>query len=151
MACSSVALAQHDPSGVTGGGMIGGSTGRPASKPATKPATKPLIKPASTTTTTPAPRRRTTPTTPVTRPATTTTTSSNADYYYQQGEALYNSQKYREALDPYLKAAQINPSMASALYRVGWIYNDLEEYDSAVDPLREPSLSNLPTQPRSLS
>ncbi len=40
LACTSVALAQHDPGGVTGGGMVGGSTGR--SKPATtKPATKP--------------------------------------------------------------------------------------------------------------
>ena len=36
---ASIALAQHDPSGITGGGMIGGSTGRPATKPATKPAT----------------------------------------------------------------------------------------------------------------
>ena len=41
LACSSIAFAQHDPTGITGGGMIGGSTGRPASKPATKPATKP--------------------------------------------------------------------------------------------------------------
>ena len=26
--------------------------------------------------------------------------------------------------------------MASALYRIGWIYNDLEEYSSAIDPLK---------------
>jgi Flp pilus assembly protein TadD len=26
--------------------------------------------------------------------------------------------------------------MSSALYRIGWIYNDLEDYDSAVDPLQ---------------
>ena len=50
-ASGSVAMAQHDPGGITGGGMIGGSTGRPSTKPATKPASKP----AATTTT---PRRR---------------------------------------------------------------------------------------------
>src|ERR671919_3082256 len=81
---SGVALAQHDP--VTGGGMIGGSTER-----SSKPATKPANKPASTTT----PRRRTTPA-PVKRP---TTTTVSADTYYQQGEALYNAKKYREALE----------------------------------------------------
>src|SRR6476619_523670 len=98
---SSVTLAQHDSGGITGGGMIGGSTSRPSTKPATKPASKP----AATTTTTPG--RRTTPTTtPVKRPTTPTTTSANV--YYQQGEALYNAQKYREALEPYIKATQIN-------------------------------------------
>ena len=116
---SSFALAQHESGGVTGGGMIGGSTGRPSTKPATKAATKPATKPAATT-----PRRRTTPSTPVKRPATPTTTT--ADIYYQQGEALYNAKKYREALDKYFDAVEINPSLATALYRIGWIYNDLE-------------------------
>ena len=119
---SSVAVAQHDPGGVTGGGMIGGSTER-----STKP--KPSNKPASTTT--PA-RRRPTPA-PVKRPTTSTAT---AESYYQQGEALYNAKKYREALEPYLKATEINPSMSSALYRIGWIYNDLEDYESALDPMK---------------
>src|SRR5215212_8721970 len=84
---SSIVLAQHDPSGVTGGGMIGGSTGRPAAKPATKPVT---TKPAAITT---APRRRTTPT-PVKRPTVISPATSSADTYYRQGEALYNTQKY---------------------------------------------------------
>src|ERR1041385_2971102 len=91
----SVALAQHDSGGVTGGGMIGGSTSRPSTKPATKPAA----------TTTTAPHRKPTTTTPVKRPTTTTTTS--ADTYYQQGEALYGQKKYREALDLCLKATEI--------------------------------------------
>ena len=90
---TSVALAQHDSGGVTGGGMIGGSTS--TSRPTTKPTTKP------TSTTTTAPRRKPT-TPPVKRPTTTSTTT--ADSYYQQGEALYNQKKYREALDLYLKA-----------------------------------------------
>src|SRR5687768_17327314 len=126
-ATGSVAMAQHDSGGITGGGMIGGSTSRPSTKPASKPASKP-------TTTTTTPRRRTTPaTTPVKRPGTTTTpttSTASADVYYQQGEALYKAQKYREALDPYLRAAQINPSMTAALYRIGWIYNDIEDYNS---------------------
>src|ERR1051325_10326084 len=78
---TSSAMAQHDPAGITGGGMIGGSTSRPTIKPATRPATKP---------------RSTTPV--VRRPTSTTNT---ADYYYQQGETLYNAQKYKEALDQY--------------------------------------------------
>src|SRR6185437_6929734 len=115
---TSVALAQHDSGGVTGGGMIGGSTST------SRPSTKPTTKPAATTT---APRKKPT-TTPVKRPTTTPTTS--ADTYYQQGEALYNQKKYREALDLDLKATEINPSMTAALYRMGWIYNDLEDYNA---------------------
>ena len=26
--------------------------------------------------------------------------------------------------------------MGSALYRIGWIYNELEEYESAIDPIK---------------
>jgi hypothetical protein len=37
LSTSSVALAQHDAGGITGGGMIGGSTNRPSTKPASKP------------------------------------------------------------------------------------------------------------------
>src|SRR6185436_9277351 len=91
--CGSVAFAQHDSGGVTGGGMIGGSTGRPTTKPTTKPATTtkpPVRKPV-----------------PVRRPTTTTPTTSSADSYYQQGEALYSAKKYREALDLYLKAVDV--------------------------------------------
>src|SRR5215470_18150005 len=94
---TSVALAQHDSGGVTGGGMMGGNTSRPSTKPTTKP----------TSTTTTAPRKKPT-TTPVKRP-TTTATQTSADSYYQQGEALYRQKKYREALDLYLKATDINP------------------------------------------
>ena len=133
---SGVTVAQHDP--VTGGGMIGGSTER-----STKPKT---TKPASTTTTTP--RKRPTPAT-VKRPAPVTSTVT-ADSYYQQGEALYKEKKYREALDPYLKATQINPSMSSALYRIGWIYNDLEDYESAVDPMKR-VIAIQPNTPRPIS
>src|SRR5690349_16576540 len=111
VSCGSVVLAQHDSGPVTGGGMIGGSTTRTSSKPST-------------------PRRTTT--TPTTRrvpPARTTTDTktTTADAYYQQGEALYNAKKYSEALEPYLKAVQLNPLMSNAWYRIGWIYNDQEQ------------------------
>src|SRR5215203_2512461 len=91
---TSVAMAQHDPGAATGGGMIGGSTER----------AKPIVKKPAIT-----PRRKITPAT-VKRPTPTTTAAT----YYQQGEALYSTKNYREALDPYEKAIEINPSMASA-------------------------------------
>src|SRR5687768_11608150 len=110
LACGGVAVAQHEP----GGGTIGVSTGRPSNKPATKRGTKP-----ASATTTPRTQRQITPA-PVNKPATTgpVQTSTSAEYFYQQGEALYTSHKYREALQPYLKAVDINPSMTSALYRI---------------------------------
>src|SRR4030095_16113756 len=108
VACGSVTFAQHDPRGGPGGGTIGGgSTGRPASKPPKRPATAPRRTTASTSTAKP-PIKNTTP----------GPRDSNADSYYQQGETLYNAEKYREALDFYLKAAQLNPSMGSAWYRI---------------------------------
>src|SRR5690349_3087261 len=116
------ALAQHEPA--SGGGTIGGgtiSTGRPTNKPTTKPANRPTStssRPTSTTT------KRPTSTTSGNRPTNKPANNSIAENYYQQGEALYNQQKYKEALDFYLKAVDANPSMASALYRIGWIYND---------------------------
>ena len=63
-------------------------------------------------------------------------TDATPNYYYQQGETLYATKKYREALPYYTKAAQLNPSMTLALYRIGWIYNDLAEYNAALDPLK---------------
>src|SRR5689334_17721375 len=119
------ALAQHEPA--SGGGTIGGgtiSTGRPTNKPTTKPANRP------TTTS-----KRPTSTTSGNRPTSTNKPANNsvAENYYQQGEALYNQQRYKEALDFYLKAVDANPSMASALYRIGWIYNDQEDYDNALE------------------
>src|SRR5262245_27709750 len=91
-ASANIAFAQHEPA--SGGGMIGGgstSTGRHTS---TKPTLKPANKPSSTTTTPAKPR---TTTTPVRKP--TTSSSATAESYYQQGEALYNQNKYKEALD----------------------------------------------------
>src|SRR5205085_4333158 len=130
LACAPLARAQHEPA--SGGGTIGGgstSTGRPANKPVNRPANKPTSTPVTT-----PPRRRPTSTTTTTgrKPTGTTTTGPTADSYYQQGEALYNAKQYKDALEKYLNAVDVNPSMASALYRIGWIYNDLEEYDSAV-------------------
>src|SRR5689334_12022822 len=127
-ATAGTALAQHDPS--SGGGVIGGgtiSTGRPTNKPANR-TTSGSTKPTRTTTT-----HRTTTSRPTTNKP---SNNAAAENYYQQGEALYNQQKYREALDFYLKAIDINPSMATALYRAGWISNDMEEYDQALDYLQ---------------
>ena len=41
--------------------------------------------------------------------------STKANAFYQQGETLYESHKYREALELYLKAAQADPSMTAAV------------------------------------
>ena len=73
----------------------------------------------------------------VPRSSTTTGPFASGQSYYDQGEALYKQKKYEEALDLYLKAVQVDPSMADAFYRIGWIYNDRGDYNSALDPLKK--------------
>ena len=60
-----------------------------------------------------------------------------AESYYDRGEVLYKEKKYSEALPFYQRAVQVNPSMANALYRIGWIYNDRENYNTAVESLKK--------------
>src|SRR5204863_1501776 len=126
---ANIALAQHEPA--SGGGIIaGGSTSTSTSRPtSTKPTTRPVKKPSSSTTSRPTtsstkPRTTTSSTTPVRKPTTSTSNNATAESYYQQGEALYNKKNHKAALELYPKAVAINPSMALAPYRPGWLYND---------------------------
>src|SRR4030095_13987305 len=126
--CISVAsaLAQHDGTGSTaGGGSLGGPT---------KPKT--TTKPATTKPTTSSTRRKTPPTTtPTARrtaPRPTTPTTSTADSYEKQGDEQYDAKEYNDAVQSYMKALQINPSSAHANYRIGWIYNEQEQYAQAL-------------------
>ena len=123
-----VVQAQHG-SGSTSKEIMGGGVGGGTTKPPAKSTAKPPVrttttprKPASTTTTT------TTRKVPVDR-------GPDANSYNNQGDLLYSEKNYRAALEAYQKAVELNPSLAHALYRIGWIQNDLEQYDEAIEPL----------------
>src|SRR5262249_23901560 len=113
---ASTVMAQHDlgggsasASGATGGG---GTTRRSTTgrrKPR-KPAT--VRKPT-------APRRkRVTP-----------------EQYKAQGDELFEAKNYDDALDAYTKAVGLKP-IASAYYHIGWIYNDRDDYETAIPALQ---------------
>src|SRR5258708_21390874 len=115
-----VVRAQHDASGGTPAGMVGGSvsgsTGRTSSKPASASSV---------------PRRRAPA--PARKPP---VRGFSADYYNRQGDEFYKANNYKDALEAYLKAVDLNPNLATAQYRIGWIYNEREEYDDALEPLK---------------
>ena len=53
------------------------------------------------------------------------------DVYY------YNTKQYAEAANAYKQGLELRPNNATALYNLGWCYNDLERYTEAIDELRK--------------
>ncbi|MDX6529373.1 MAG: hypothetical protein QOH41_1663 [Blastocatellia bacterium] len=113
-----VALAQHD---VGGGSTRDAATGGESSS---RGGTRAPVK-----------RTRTAPTT-VRRPRPPVRRETTAEQYNQQGDELYDAKQYDDALELYLKAVQLKPS-AHAYFRIGWIYNDRDDYDQALSPLQQ--------------
>ncbi len=54
-----------------------------------------------------------------------------ADVHY------YNTKKYAEAAAAYKEGVRLQPDNVSALYNLGWCYNDLERYPDAIAELRK--------------
>ena len=106
----SLANAQHDSTGgpTAGGGALGGPT-KPATKPATKPSATGTTKPASTR----KPPVAAAPRKVVPKTPTTPTGLPTADFYVKQGDTEYDAKNYNDALQSYLKAVQLNPSLAT--------------------------------------
>src|SRR2546423_1068097 len=113
-----VAMAQHD---VGGGSTKDTATGGESSS---RGSSRAVVK-----------RPRTTPTT-VRRPRPPVRRETTAEQYNQQGDELFESKQYDDALELYLKAVQIKP-LAIAYYHIGWIYNDRDDYDEAVTALQQ--------------
>src|SRR5207244_5237724 len=122
------AMAQHDVGGgAAGGGAAGGGGGGGDSGRGT-PARRIIRRPPTT--------RR--PTAPVRRGIT-------AEQYNAQGDEFFKAENYDDALDAYTKAVGLKP-IASAYYHIGWIYNDRDDYDSALPALQQ-SVRLDPTDP----
>ncbi len=50
---------------------------------------------------------------------------------------FYLAHSYKSALAPYKKALELKPDQANVNYNVGWILNDLEEYEAAIPYLQK--------------
>jgi tetratricopeptide (TPR) repeat protein len=112
LAAATSASAQADAGGRAGGSMAeSDSTFRPKPKPRVK---------------------RVIPRAPVRM-------QKSAAAYEADGDRFYTDKDYDSALEAYENAAKIKPS-AHALYRIGWIHNDYEEYDQAL-PFLDRSLA----------
>jgi tetratricopeptide (TPR) repeat protein len=61
----------------------------------------------------------------------------DADDYFEQGEDLVEAGKLQPALASYRQALNLRPKFPSALYEIGWVYNELGQYEAALAPLRE--------------
>jgi tetratricopeptide (TPR) repeat protein len=62
-----------------------------------------------------------------------TALSQNAETYLNQGQTLYKSGRYDEALSHFLKYAELKPQDVPAYYWLGWTYYRLAKYDTAIE------------------
>jgi len=62
---------------------------------------------------------------------------TTATEWYNEGQQLFEGKKYEEAVRAFDKAAGLNAQYDAAFYKAGWCYNDLEQYDNAVDRLQK--------------
>jgi len=81
----------------------------------------------------------------VRRPRPPVRRETTAEQYIQQGDEFFQAKQYDDALEVYLKAVQLKP-MALAYYHIGWIYNDRDDYDEAVNALQQ-SVRLSPSDP----
>jgi tetratricopeptide (TPR) repeat protein len=114
------ALAQHEIGGGATSGSATSDSGRGGSVRVRRAPTRPV----------------TTPRRP--RPAGRALT---AEQYNQQGDALFASDQYEDALEMYQKAVQLKP-IATAYYHIGWIYNERDDYDQALAALLQATRLN---------
>jgi tetratricopeptide (TPR) repeat protein len=62
---------------------------------------------------------------------------TTATEWYEKGLQLKNEKKSSEALLAFQKAVKLKPDYAEALYESGWCQNDLKDYTTALNSLRQ--------------
>lgn len=72
-------------------------------------------------------------------------TTTDAQSYYNEGIKLKDGNKAAEALEKFKKAISLNPKHTDALYQAGWCQNDLKNYASALNYLRQSAKTGLAT------
>jgi tetratricopeptide (TPR) repeat protein len=70
----------------------------------------------------------------------------DADDYFDQGEELTENKKYQQALASYRQALKLRPRFPAALYEIGWVYNELGQFNDAIPALQE-ALRYQPSYP----
>lgn len=81
-------------------------------------------------------KRRSRPPAKRTTPKRTAQPGKTAAAYQADGDKFYDDKDYDSALVAYQNAARLKPTLRS-LYRIGWIYNDFEEYAKALPMLNQ--------------
>ncbi len=57
--------------------------------------------------------------------------------WFDKGTTLKTNHKYKEAADAFKKAVTLMPSYGEAWHQLGWCYNELEQFNDALDALKK--------------
>jgi tetratricopeptide (TPR) repeat protein len=69
--------------------------------------------------------------------AVVTTNGQDATTLYNEGVALKDAKKSKEALEKFKAAIALKPDYTAAFYEMGWCHNDTRNYDGAMASLRK--------------
>lgn len=81
-------------------------------------------------------RKKTAPVVAALAPVSPPALKTSALDYFNRAENLAAAEKYPAALADFQAALKVNPDFAEAHYQVGWISNELEDYETAVTALQ---------------
>ena len=58
---------------------------------------------------------------------------TTAKEWYDKGISFKQSEKFDDAISAFKKAVSLQATYADALHQLGWCYNEIGQYDDAVD------------------
>lgn len=71
---------------------------------------------------------------------------SDKDTFYNQGLTLFGEGKYQEAIDTYLKAAEVDPEDGEVYLAISMSYDRMADLDNALDYARK-AVDRMPREP----
>lgn len=70
------------------------------------------------------------------------TAQTTAKEWFDKGTSLKKDAKYKEAVAAFKKTVALQPSYNEAWHQLGWCYNELEQYNDAINALKKEELNN---------
>src|SRR5574338_521794 len=67
---------------------------------------------------------------------------TTAKEWFDKGTSLKKDQKYTDAVAAFKKAVTLQASYGEAWHQLGWCYNELEQYNDALDALKKEEMNN---------